>query len=208
MIRDSGVLVAGLLLLSAECMGAGAAEFCSSRWFPCARYKRVQERRRSAAVQAHVWHEVLLSYIDQKYLLPQILRAAKLCMRNSHVAWAVLRAENKQEMYGRYCESTSLDAIPEEEEVAFLVNYGQYFFHAHGEWEYREQNVEKVTEMAALVLACICMYYPRMIARFIKETASVAALPLVAFISAYLIFMHTNTLAMPRSDQWGLWGLM
>jgi hypothetical protein len=208
MIRYRGVLVAGLLLLSAESVGAATSRGGGLHWLPCARYKRVQAQKHAVAVQAHVWHEVLLSYIDQKYLLPQILRAAKLCMQNPHVAWAVLRAENKQEIYGRYCESTGLEAIPEEAEVAFFVNYGQYFFHAHGEWEYREQNAEKVTEMAALVLACICMYYPRMIARFIKETASVAALPLTAFISAYLIFMHTNTLAMPRSDQWSLWGLM
>jgi hypothetical protein len=207
MIRSIGALCIGLLLYS-DGVNAATREKSCLRWLPCARYKRVQTQKHAAAVQAHVWHELLLAYIDQNYLLPQILRAARVCMQNPRISWAVLRDKNKQKIYGRYCENNSLETTPEDAAVAVAVDYEQYFFHAHGEWEIKDENAEKVTEMAALVLACICMYYPRMIVRFIKETAGLAALPIAAFISAYLIFLHTNTLAIPQGDQWGLWGLM
>jgi|GEM_PF-5080629 len=206
MIQYTYIALIGALVFSVECVGAGATEFRSSRWFPCARYKRAQERKHAAVVAAKSWHEALVLYIDQKYLISELVRAAKACAKNPHIAWAILRSEDKQEVYGRYCSGTRLETIPEGEDEYLDLDYESYFFQ-RCDAQYHKHSA-KYTEIAALVLACICYYYPRMVLRLIKELTCVSFIPAVAFMSAYLIFVYSGALQLPRGEQWSLWGLM
>lgn len=179
---------------------------------PCARYKARQVKKHESCIAASSWDEVILSYLRREYCIPELYRAVKLCLRNPHIAWAVLRAGDKQIIHSRYCDTSCLEAIPEDGEPT-SVDYHFYFLRhdvceSLASSEERVRCSEKLSEIAALVVACITKHFPHIAWRCIKEAACVSAVPASAFLSAYVIYLYSDSLMLPPTTQWALWGIM
>jgi hypothetical protein len=199
--------------VGAPATGAGASGISKSRFLlPCARYKSMQIKKHEARSAVESWDESILSYIRRECCIPEIVRAVRLCVRNPHVAWAVLRVADKQTIHTKYCETWILESIPEDGESE-IVDYHYYFLRraagvpALSSDALREQS-EKMTEIAALVLACMVKHFPHIMMRCVKEAVCVGTIPIAAFLSAYLIFVYSDSVVVPASNQWALWGII